>query len=160
MNQSQGRRKTNRQTSYRKSSYIDGNVVRVADPVRELQRPPKKVNKSVSKNRDRAHYMNLSYVMFLSVALVVAGIIIIGYLQMQAQLTVSIKQVATLESELNDLRLSNDEKLERINSSIDMAEIKRIAVEELGMSYAKEGQVVEISGEGSDYVRQLGKLPQ
>ena len=103
--------------------------------------------------------MNLPYVLFLSCAMIVAGIMLIGYLQMQSEMTVSIKRIALLESQLNDLRLSNDEQLERINSAIDMDEIKRIAVEELGMTYAKEGQVISISGEGSDYVRQMVSLP-
>ena len=39
-------------------------------------------------------------------------------------------------------------------------EIRRIAIEELGMTYAKEGQVVMVSGEGSDYVRQISAMPE
>ena len=78
---------------------------------------------------------------------------------MQAELTVSIKRVASLKNELNNLKLANDEELERIESSVNLEEIKQIAVEELGMTYAKAGQVVTISDEGSDYVRQLGELP-
>lgn len=104
--------------------------------------------------------MNLPYVLFLTTALVITGIMLIGYLQVQSSLTVSVKRVATLESQLNDMRLSNDEQLERINTSIDMEAVKRIAVEELGMTYAKEGQVVTVSGEGSDYVRQLVEMPE
>ena len=159
MDNRQGRRYNSRQTTYGNSSYIRGNTVRVADPVRELQTPPKKVSHATRKNRDRALYMNLGYVLFLCAALAVAGIVLIGYLKTQAELTVSIKHVASLESELNDMKLSNDEKLERINSSVNLEEIKKIAVEELGMTYAKEGKVVKTSSEGSDYVRQLKELP-
>ena len=159
MDNRQGRRYNSRPTSYRDSTYIRGNTVRIADPVHELQKAPKKVNHAVRKNRERALFMNLGYVLFLATALVVAGIVLLGYLKTQAELTVSIKNVASLESELNDLKLTNDERLERINSSVNLEEIKRIAVEELGMTYAKEGQVVKISGEGSDYVRQLKELP-
>ena len=159
MNNRHGRQVNSGQTTYRKSGYINGNTVRIADPVREMQNQPKKVSHTTRKNRERVLYMNLGYVIFLTGALLVAGIALMGYLQMQAKLTLSIKNVALLESELNDLKLSNDEELERINSSINLEEIKRIAVEELGMTYAKEGQVVKISGEGSDYVRQLKILP-
>lgn len=150
---------SNRTTTYRKSTYIHGNTVRIADPVRELQQPPKRISHAARKNRDKALYMNLGYVLFLTAALAITGIVLIGYLKTQAELTLSIKHVATLESELNDLTLSNDEHLERINSSVNLEEIKRIAVEELGMTYAKEGQVVKISSEGNDYVRQLKNLP-
>ena len=160
MNTRQSRQMTNRQIGYQRSSYIEGNTVRVADPVRELQQPPKRANQTVRRNREKALYMNLPYVMFLTAALVMTALMLIGYLQMQASLTVSIERVAKMESQLNDMKLSNDEQLERINSALDMEEIKRIAVEELGMTYAKEGQVVRVSGEGSDYVRQLVDMPE
>ena len=104
--------------------------------------------------------MNFPYVMFLAAAMAMTALMLIGYLQVQAGLTVSVEKVARMESRLNDMRLSNDEQLERINSAIDMEEIKRIAVEELGMTYAREGQVVMVSGEGSDYVRQLVDMPE
>lgn len=160
MNTRQRRQVPNRQTEYQRRTYVEGNTVRKTDTVKELQQPPRKVNRVVKKNQEKLHYMNLPYVLFLTAAMVLTGMMLIGYLQVQSRLTVSIKQVATLESRLNDIRLSNDEQLERINTSLDMEEIKRIAIEELGMSYAKEGQVVMVSGEGSDYVRQLEKMPE
>lgn len=160
MNTCQGRQTTNRQSGYQRHYYIEGNTVSATDPVRELQQPPRRANQTVRRNREKALYMNLPYVLFLTAALVVTAVMLIGYLQVQSSLTVSIERVAKLESQLNDMKLSNDEQLERINSAIDMEEIKRIAVEELGMTYAKEGQVVVVSGEGSDYVRQLVDMPE
>ena len=158
MNSRQGRRMVQQNIGYTNRSYIEGNTVRKIDTVREMQQPIRRENRAVRKNRDRALYMNLPYVMFLSMALLVTGVMLIGYLQAQSNLTVSVKRVATLESQLNDMKLANDEQLERINSALDMEEVKRIAVEELGMTYAKEGQVIIVSGEGSDYVRQLAEM--
>lgn len=103
--------------------------------------------------------MNLGYVLFLSLALGFAGFVLIGYIQLQSDITASVKKISRLESELNNLKLSNDEELSRIESSIDLEEIKRIAMEELGMTYAEEGQIIEYSSEGSDYVRQVTELP-
>ncbi len=160
METSHNRQMTNRRVGYTGRSYIEGNTVRVIDPVKEMHRPIRKVNKAVRRNRDKALYMNLPYVMFLTAALIITGIVLIGYLQTQAKLTVSIKRVASLESQLNDMRLSNDEQLARIESAVDIEKVKQIAIEELGMTYAKEGQVVIISKEGSDYVRQLSDLPE
>ena len=57
------------------------------------------------------------------------------------------------------LKLENDENYSRIDSSINLEEVKRIAIQELGMRYAEEGQIVTFSGEGSDYVRQTGEIP-
>ena len=47
-----------------------------------------------------------------------------------------------MESELNSLKLSNDEEYSRITSNINLEEVKRIAIGELGMTYAAEGQVI------------------
>ena len=67
---------------------------------------------------------------------------------------------ARLEKELNNLKLSNDDELARINSNVNLDEIKRIAIGELGMVYAQEGQIVYYNNEGSDYVRQFGDIPK
>ena len=102
--------------------------------------------------------MNLGYVLFLVAALVSAAIILISYIQIQSQITLSVKNIAAMESELNDLRLTNDEDYARAASSVDLDEIRRVAIGELGMRYAKEGQIINVSGEGNDYVRQLADI--
>ena len=104
--------------------------------------------------------MNPGYVLFLATALIAAGVILIGYIRLQSELTNSIKHISVLESQLNDLRLSNDEEYSRIESSVNLDEIKRIAIEELGMTYPSEGQIVTYSAEGSDYVRQIADIPE
>ena len=65
-----------------------------------------------------------------------------------------------VSSELNDLRLTNDEDYARAASSVDLEEIRRVAIGELGMRYAKEGQIINVSGEGNDYVRQLADIQE
>ena len=102
--------------------------------------------------------MNAGYVLFLSLAVCITAITLLGYIKAQSNLTVSAKRVANLEKELNDLRLTNEENLDRINASVNLEDIKQVAVNELGMTYAKEGQVVVVGSEGNDYVRQLREL--
>ena len=142
------------------NTYVDGNTVRKLNIVEELQNPvqPKQGNRTVAKNREKALYMNLGYVLFLVAALVSAAIILISYIQLQAEITLSVKHIATMESELNDLRLTNDENYARAASSVDLDEVRSVAIGELGMRYAKEGQIINVSGEGSDYVRQLADI--
>lgn len=146
-----------RRTSY----YVEGNTARQLDVRRAIEEEPrKKLSHETRKNRDRAYHMNLGYVAFLAMALFVAGYVLIGYIQMQADITSQMRQIASLESELNSLRLSNEEELTRINCSIDLEEIKAIAIAELGMNYATEGQIISFTNEGSDYVRQLQDIPK
>lgn len=150
---------TNNRPMARKRIYIQGNLATKEDIVREMQQPYVPVDARVAKNRARAKKMGPGFVMFLAIAVVMVCLMLTGYLDMRADLVISTKRVAALEQELNNMRLANDEELERIESSINLEEIKQIAVEELGMTYAKSGQVVTISDEGSDYVRQLQELP-
>lgn len=140
------------------SVYVRGSAVRKTDIRRELEEPEKQLSHTTRKNRDRARHMNFFYVLFLSAAMVVTGVVLIGYIQMESAITKSVKEIAALESRLNNLKTENDEALGRIESSIDLEEIRRIAITELGMTYAGEGQIVEIPDEGSDYVRQYTQI--
>lgn len=101
--------------------------------------------------------MSLGYVAFLLAASVMAGAILMNYVQLQSDMTKLANQVAKKESELNRLKLSNDEEYSRITNSIDLEEIRRIAIGELGMTYAKEGQIESYSSEGNDYMRRAGE---
>lgn len=143
-------------------TYIDGNTVRKMNVVRKTKRPQRTagVNHHVQKNREKALYMNLGYVLFLTVALFSAAIILISYIQVQSDIIVTVKNIAALESELNDLKLSNDEDYARAVSSVDLEEVRRVAIGELGMRYAREGQIINVSGEGYDYVRQLAEIQE
>ena len=142
----------------KRSYYVEGNTVRSTEPGRREEVQLRRVNHAARRNRDRARHMNAGYVLFLSIAVCITAITLLGYIKRQSELTISAKRVTALEKELNDLRLTNDENLARINASVNLESIKKIAVEELGMTYAKEGQVVVVGSEGSDYVRQLREL--
>jgi cell division protein FtsL len=136
--------------------YIYGNTV--PDIKRELDEAPrKKLSATTRKNREKAHHMSLGYVVFLVAALCACAIVLINYVQLQAELTAKTAVVAELESDLNHLKLANDEEYNRITSSIDLEEIKRIAIGELGMTYAKEGQIITYTNNGTDYMRQASK---
>ena len=130
------------------------------DVRRQLEQPKKQLSHTTLKNREKARHMNLGYVLFLSAALALTGFVLIGYIRMQSNITSSVKQISKLESQLNSLKLSNDEQLSRVESSIDLEEIRRIAITELGMTYAGEGQIIEIPDDGSDYVRQYTEIHQ
>ena len=87
------------------SAYIDGNTVREFNILEEIQRPveKKEVNHTVRKNREKALYMNLGYVLFLVAALISAAFILISYIQVQSDITLSVKNIASMERELNEL---------------------------------------------------------
>ena len=150
------RRADNRNGYY----YVQGNTVRKIDVTREIrQEPQRKISNRARKNRDRARHMSAGYVLFLCAALVVTGFILVNYIGLQSDITNSVENISRLEKELNDLKLANDEEYSRITSSVDLEEIKRIAIQELGMQYAEEGQIVSFASESNDYVKQIEDIP-
>lgn len=139
-----------------KSTYVYGNTARRLDVRRELEEEPKRqISHVARKNREKAHHMNFGYVVFLIAAFCTCAFILINYIQLQAELTNRTKGLAALDSKLNTLRLANDEEYNRITSSIDLEEIKRVAIGELGMTYAEQGQIITYNGVDNDYMRQV-----
>lgn len=156
-----GQNKRQRAYTAGNSVYVQGTAVRRLDEdIYTHGGPKRRISNTTRKNREKAHHMSFGYVLFLSCALIAAGFILTWYIGLKADITNSIKSISRLESQLNNLKLENDEEYSRITSSVDLEEVKRIAVQELGMKYAEEGQIITFSGEGSDYVRQVADIPQ
>lgn len=150
-----------RMTEARSRYYVQGNAVRKLDITKEIEgQPQKKISNTARKNRERAKHMSAGYVFFLCIALVATGIILANYIGLQSDITNSVQHISTLEKQLNDLKLANDQEYSRITSSIDLEEIKRIAIQELGMQYAEEGQIISFTSENHDYVKQMADIPQ
>lgn len=144
------------------TTYIDGNVVRHIQmaPERDVPAAPRRrTSVKTRRNRERALYISMSYVVFLTAASVAAVFLCVQYLQLQAQGTTYRSEIAALESTLNTARLANDNAYEEAMSSVDLGRIKEIAVNELGMVYAGEGQVITYNSQAEDYVRQYQEIP-
>ena len=141
--------------------YVDGNTVRRERQVEE--RPVREVRRSAGAaagRRRKVRRWNVAFFGFMIAAVGMIALCLSWYILVNASITASIKNIATLESELNTLRRTNDEAYAMANSSVNLEEIKRIAIEELGMQYAKEGQIVIYSDAGNDdYVHQMAEIP-
>lgn len=154
-----------RRGTYRRSGgygeyYIDGSAVKKIDVRREIEEAPlKRTSAAVRRNRERAVHMNIGYVLFLAAALMAASVLLVGYIRLQAENTVILDSIASKESRLNSMRMENDEEYSRILSSVDLEYVKTVAINELGMRYAQEGQIVEVQVQGDDYVRQYQEMP-
>ena len=126
------------------------------------QSRPKTRQKAVARRRARARafQMNKGYVTFLSIAAVACLFICVNYLKLQAQVTESRKQISRMESSYSDLKLSNDAAYSKAVSSVDLDKIRDIAINELGMVYANQDQIVTYEKQDKDYVRQYEKVPK
>jgi cell division protein FtsL len=160
--------------------YVDGSTVRKLQevpartyeprraPVRRkpeeqpTQVQPKKqkvLSEQTRQNRERAMGMSKGFVVFLTVISVAILFCCIHYLQLKSEITASIKTVASLESELSELKEDNDAYYSQVTSNVDMNTIKKIAIGRLGMKYPSEDQIMTYETEGSSYVRQYQDIP-
>ncbi len=138
-------------------NYIEGSAVKKLQTTSSKQRPVYQTRTS-RRVKVKAVPMNKGYIAVAAVAFVIVCGVLMSYVNLQSDITNHIANISKLESKLNEMKLANDETYTKIMSSVDLEEIKRIAVNELGMKYAKEGQVVQYTGEGNDYVRQYGEV--
>lgn len=81
------------------------------------------------------------------------AVILINYIHLQASVISHINEITRLETELNTLKRSNDEKKNRLESNIDLEYIRQIAIGELGMVYANEDQIILYKTQKHDSMR-------
>lgn len=157
---------TNSRRTYTNGSYVYGNAV--PDIKWELDRAQREAlenhdstrNKKLVKKEQKTVHLNLGYVIFLTVAFAVLGVVLTGYIRLQSEITAGTRNVAELESRYLKMKLDNEQEYERIVNSVDLDEVKRVAIEELGMHYATEGQIITYTDTMSDYVRQYSDISE
>ncbi len=140
--------------------YVYGNAAQIEVIPQELRERKKKRAKQIKHNREKMSKMNPAYVLFLLGAVAVTAFVLIHYLNLKSELSTTVKNISTLEKEYASLKMTNDEDYSSIEASVNVEEIRRIAIEELGMTYAGDGQIITFSTEGEDYVRQIKKMEE
>lgn len=144
--------------------YIEGNTARKLNAVPEREVRPerqkeRKVNSKIQKNARRAKAFDLQYTVALLVATGFLFVSCISMLTLKADVTEQRREIAMLESNLNELTDSNNETSKRLNSSVDLTKIYDVATKELGMVYPGNGQVVMYEATNPDYVKQFKDVP-
>ena len=140
--------------------YEDGNTVRKLDDYWYEEPEKKSASKKTKRQRRTVHSLSRTYGLFL---VFMAGVLLAGcimYLDVRNDITNQLKEIAGLESELSTLTMKNDEELDRIEGAVDMERIKKIAMEELNMTYPASDQVIGIESGAGDYVRQYKEIPE
>ena len=148
--------------------YVEGNTVRKVErvPRYEEQERGHQQKRNVShtvtvrRNQEKALRMSKSYVVFLTMAVTVFGVFCGAYIKLQSDVTARMKAIASLESQVTDLKADNDEAYKRINTAVDLDAIKAKAIDELGMFYATQDQIVYYSVDKTDYMNQYNEIPQ
>lgn len=164
-------RRRNNVTSSRYSSannmYIYGNTVRKmqAQPVyreheNEWPKRERKVSPQVKKNRRQALRMNPAYLAFLVAAAVITLAACVWYLQLRAEVSTRVDNIASMQQELVDLKEENTTRYNSALDSVNLEEVRERAINELGMVYASAEQVVTYQNPENDYVKQYEVIPE
>ena len=99
--------------------------------------------------------MNRRYALFMALLVVAMTLALIGYIKLMSDISATNKRIASLESQLTELRSSNNEVYNELTGNVDLEEIRRIALDEFGMKYADQDQIVVYSDSQKDSVRQI-----
>jgi cell division protein FtsL len=155
-----------------KNHYIDGTSVRTMEAApdyrrrrqeridRENEAKERRKRRMIRRNQEKALRVSRSYLAFLTVAVTIFGVFAAAYIGIQSDVTNRMNTVANLESQISDLKAENDETYKRMTTAVDLESIKDKALNELGMSYAKESQIIYYSVEDDDYMNQYSSIPE
>ena len=161
--------------------YVDGNAVRRLQevPARPYQAPgaqtarrvrenmperpaaqPRQLSREAQRNREKAKSMGRGFVVFLAVVSVAVLFCCVNYLQLKSELTGKIKTVASLETELSQIKEDNNAYESQVTSDVDLNTIKKLAIGRLGMNYPTDDQKKTYTMPSNSYVRQYQEVPE
>ncbi len=157
------RRASAAQTNYRTNqniTYLYGSAapkyetVPKKKPQRDQERhtQPGKVTKQ--KVQAKPSPANVPVLILTLAAFVAIGAMMIQYISLSSEISVLSNSIASLESQVSDLKAENDEYYGRIMSSVDLEKVREIAIMDLGMVYASEDQIITYDSQVDDYVEQ------
>lgn len=144
----------------RRSEETHRELVRKQEQEREQRERKRNARAAARRNQERALQMSPGYVLFLAGAMAVMVGVFGCYLHLQAELTGRMKSVAALESEVLELKTDNDAEQKRIDTSVDLESIRKKAIEELGMVYPAEDQIIYFEVDTTDYMNQYEDIPE
>lgn len=146
-----------------KNEYIYGNVVRKEYPVYE--RPRKQTHVKVQQKKAVETRSSIASFDFLLMVPMVAAVIMIlaicyNYLTLTSSISEHLDTIKTMETELEDLKTENDSFEQSIDTSVDLNEVYRIAITELGMIHPGKDNIITYNKTESEYVRQYEDIPK
>lgn len=151
--------------NYRKNTYVEGNTVRQINTV-----PNRREEERIEREKRRRQQLNpgniaipgvsLGNVIFLAcIAAILIGVTI-SFISTQNRSVALKKQVVSLQREIQEQKILNDEKYEEILNGVDLADIYKKATRKLNMVRAENNQVYKYKNKKSDMVKQYAKVPE
>ncbi|MCD7863813.1 MAG: hypothetical protein LUG61_09985 [Lachnospiraceae bacterium] len=145
-----------RQTAQQTAEPVRRRTSQQAAPARRQAPQRHQVDVGTEKARVtlKASPVNRLALVTVTAAFLFLGLIVLRYLSLQSDITQLRTNIQSLESEVNDLTVSNDEYLSRIEASVDLEDVREVAIMDLGMVYATEDQIITYDSQIDDYMEQ------
>ena len=121
----------------------------------ETHRNNSDIRIAARRSREQVMHMNRRYAVFMAFLVVAMTLCLIGYIKLMSDISATNKKIASLESQLTEMKSSNNEVYNELTGNVDLEEIRRIAIDEFGMKYADQDQIVVYSDTKGDSVRQI-----
>lgn len=153
------KRNQNRRMSRYTAYYETGNAAR---KIEERQEEPQKkgLSRQAQKNRLKNSSIGREYIVFLMIICTLATASCVHYLRLKAEVTAQKNVYTSKQLKLNDLKSYNDAYYSKVISSVDLEEIKKRAIEDLGMQFVTEAQIKYYIPGNNNYVRQYQDIPE
>ena len=142
------------------AAYVYGNTVRKDNVAVQSPAKQKEVSQRVRANRSKAMHMSKGYVAFLAIAAVVVLFACMQYLQLQSEITSRSNHITALQQELADAKEANTTRYNVIMNSMNLEEIREIAIGDFGMVYAEADQIIKHQRPDGSAVTQFAGIPE
>ena len=149
--------------------YVEGSTARKLQVVPDYEYPRRREQveepkrQSAPRRQERSapkQSLGLQYTVELAAFVICTLFACVYMLQLQAKVTSQTRNIAALESSLAMMTNDNDAKASRLEGAVDLKAIEEVAVNELGMVYPGEHQIVTYQSTNPDYVVQYCDIPE
>lgn len=116
------------------------------------------MDREPARRAPKTAVMSFRTVLFMLALIAAMTAVLIMYIKLQSDVTSTSREIADLEKELTELKSQNDAAYNEINDSMNLEDVRKKAMDELGMKYADRDQIVIYSGEEPDSVHQVSDV--
>ena len=109
---------------------------------------------------DRALAFNFGYTFFVLVSVAVMIAACMMMLNMEIGINNQQEEIVTLENQIEEINNDNEARRIRLENMYSLDEIQNVAMNEMGMVYAKKGQIIFYDSAEEDYVNQVKSVPE
>ena len=141
------------------ASYVYGNVVRKEPTAERLAKQQKTADRQ-NNSRRKVMHMNRNYVAFLAVATIVAAFACVMYLSLQAEISERSSYITSLQQDIVDAKEANTTKYNAIMNSMNLEEIRNIAINEFGMINATPEQIIMYKSPTGSMITKYADIPE